>query len=370
MNTHFLPAETFPIEKVLEQKSKIEKPQIFQDILLNLPYPVLVLNSLRQIVFYNDALLQSFSELRKDKILGKRPGEVFRCEHSSMDGGCGTTVFCRTCGAAKAIAESLAGRNDIQDCKIITLNYEAYDFRVWTYPKVIDGEMFSVFTLIDISHEKRRQILERIFYHDILNTVNGVIGLLEIALTSYGDEKEHLVKTSLNFSKFLVDEINGQRIIYLAEIGELEIEPNKFSVKNLINEIISLYETHTFFRGIDLQVNIQNDFTLLTDKTLLRRIIVNLLKNAIEASKPNSVVKISAVKMDGLSIIKVYNQAVIPEEIKLQIFKRSFSTKGKGRGLGTFSIKLLTEKFLKGKVSFISEKDFGTEFTVEIPDLS
>jgi len=169
MNTHFLPAETFPIENVLEQKSKIEKPQIFQDILLNLPYPVLVLNSLRQIVFYNDALLQSFPELKNNEILVKRPGEVFNCLYSITNCGCGTSVFCRLCGATKAIAESLAGRNDIQDCKIITLNYEAYDFRVWTYPKVIDGEMFSVFTLIDISHEKRRQILERIFYHDILN---------------------------------------------------------------------------------------------------------------------------------------------------------------------------------------------------------
>jgi sensor histidine kinase regulating citrate/malate metabolism len=60
----------------------------------------------------------------------------------------------------------------------------------------------------------------------------------------------------------------------------------------------------------------------------------------------------------------------MPEEVKLQVFKRSFSTKGKGRGLGTYSIKLLTEKFLKGKVYFISEENFGTEFTIEIPDLT
>ena len=370
MNTHFLPAETFPIEKVLEQKSKIEKPQIFQDILLNLPYPVLVLNSLRQIVFYNDALLQSFSELRKDKILGKRPGEVFRCEHSSMNGGCGTTAFCRTCGAAKAIAASLAGRNDIQDCRITTFDDEAYDFRVWTYPKVVDGEMFSIFTLIDISHEKRRQILERVFYHDILNTANGVVGLLELALNSYGDEQEDFIRTSLNFSKILVEEINSQRIIYLAEIGELEIDATQFSIRDLINEIISLYKTQTFIKDIDLQVKIQIDFNLLTDKTILRRVIVNLLKNAIEASKPNSVVKISAERQGEFSVIKVYNQTSMPEEVKLQVFKRSFSTKGKGRGLGTYSIKLLTEKFLKGKVYFISEENFGTEFTVEIPNLT
>ena len=218
--------------------------------------------------------------------------------------------------------------------------------------------------------KREDKFLKEFFITIFSITVNGVIGLLEIALTSYGDEKEHLVKTSLNFSKILVEEINSQRIIYLAEIGELEIDPTQFSIRDLINEIISLYKTQTFIKDIDLHVKIQSDFNLLTDKTILRRVIINLLKNAIEASKPNSVVKISAERQGEFSVIKVYNQTSMPEEVKLQVFKRSFSTKGKGRGLGTYSIKLLTEKFLKGKVYFISEENFGTEFTVEIPNLT
>ncbi|MGB9665224.1 MAG: sensor histidine kinase [Ignavibacteria bacterium] len=368
MATQYLPSETFSIEKVLEQRSKIAKPEFFQEIIINLPYPILVLNSLRQIVFYNNALIESYPDIRNKEILGNRPGDVFKCENSKLGDGCGTTVFCRTCGAAKAIAASLAGREDIQECRISTIDNEAYDFRVWTYPKVIDGEMFSIFTLIDISHEKRREILERIFYHDILNTANGIIGLLELSQSPDDENKEQLIQTALNFSKILVDEINSQRLITLAESGELEIEITRFSIVKLLNEIISLYQTHSSFKDISLQTQVSNDFEIVSDKTILRRVIVNLIKNAIEASFSGSIIKISSYRSNSLNFIKVHNQAVMPEEVKLQIFKRSFSTKGKGRGLGTYSIKLLTEKFLKGKVSFISEKGFGTEFTVEIPD--
>ena len=48
------------------------------------------------------------------------------------------------------------------------------------------------------------------------------------------------------------------------------------------------------------------------------------------------------------------------------MFQRSFSTKGAGRGLGTYSIKLLGEKYLNGKVGFISEQGRGTIFSVEL----
>ena len=51
----------------------------------------------------------------------------------------------------------------------------------------------------------------------------------------------------------------------------------------------------------------------------------------------------------------------------MQIFKRSFSTKGKGRGLGTYSVRLLAENYLKGKAGFISNEKEGTIFFVDLP---
>jgi signal transduction histidine kinase len=55
------------------------------------------------------------------------------------------------------------------------------------------------------------------------------------------------------------------------------------------------------------------------------------------------------------------------EAVRLQIFNRSFSTKGPGRGLGTYSVKLLTEQYLGGKVGFTTDPKQGTTFQVTIP---
>ncbi len=64
---------------------------------------------------------------------------------------------------------------------------------------------------------------------------------------------------------------------------------------------------------------------------------------------------------------EVHNPAYMPRDIQLQVFQRSFSTKGEGRGLGTYSIKLLTERYLCGTVSFKSSPEEGTVFRVEYP---
>ena len=53
--------------------------------------------------------------------------------------------------------------------------------------------------------------------------------------------------------------------------------------------------------------------------------------------------------------------------IRLQIFQRSFSTKGAGRGLGTYSVKLLSERYLKGAVGFRSTHAEGTRFFARYP---
>ena len=56
----------------------------------------------------------------------------------------------------------------------------------------------------------------------------------------------------------------------------------------------------------------------------------------------------------------------MPEDAQKQLFQRSFSTKDSGRGIGTYSIRLITENYLKGKVSFISNETKGTVFSIEL----
>jgi hypothetical protein len=64
----------------------------------------------------------------------------------------------------------------------------------------------------------------------------------------------------------------------------------------------------------------------------------------------------------------VNNPTVMPEQVRLQIFQRSFSTKGEpGRGIGTYSIKLFGETYLGGRVSFRSQEPEGTTFTITVP---
>ena len=61
-----------------------------------------------------------------------------------------------------------------------------------------------------------------------------------------------------------------------------------------------------------------------------------------------------------MAVFRVNNPGVIPANIRTQIFQRSFSTKGHGRGLGTYSMKLFGENYLNGKVYFQSNEKQGT----------
>ncbi len=92
-----------------------------------------------------------------------------------------------------------------------------------------------------------------------------------------------------------------------------------------------------------------------------------MVKNAIEASSAGEVITASCRLADSTVTFSVHNPATIPQEVQLQLFKRSFSTKGAGRGLGTYSMLLLTEKYLKGRVWFTSADGEGTTFFVSVP---
>jgi signal transduction histidine kinase len=70
----------------------------------------------------------------------------------------------------------------------------------------------------------------------------------------------------------------------------------------------------------------------------------------------------------GAPTFSVHNPGTITADVAARIFQRSFSTKSEpGHGLGTYTMHLLAEQYLGGKVAFTSTPDAGTVFTLRLP---
>jgi len=369
MKTFFADPERASLSDLSNQEREVQKEFLLNNALNSLPVYVLILNKNRQIIFANSSFRQNLTQEELAHLTGQRPGEILNCVHSDeLEGGCGTTKFCSKCGAVNAILKSQRFESGIEECRITQKNGNALDLLVWANPIEINSEFYTIFAVTDISNQKRRKALERIFFHDILNTAGSVKGFLNLLKNAEPDEVNELLDLMSISVQNLIEEINAQRTLSLAENEELTLNRQTFSTADLLSEIINSFEGMEIAKDKEISIcDSSENVTMQSDKTIMRRIVTNLIKNAFEASKRGQKIEVSAKLVGEVVKFDVHNQNFIPEDIQLQLFQRSFSTKGLGRGLGTYSVKLLSEKYLKGKVYFISNKQEGTTFTVEIP---
>lgn len=368
--TAFAPSERADRATLDLQANYFGNRLLLQRFLDAVPNICLVANQQRQIIFCNHALLDFLGVTNVDEILGQRPGEVLNCIHAfESEGGCGTTEFCSTCGAVQALLISLDGKEAVKECRVVQRDNSALDLRVWATPVEMGGEIFSFFVVTDISHEKRRRALERIFFHDILNTAGVLQGVSDLLDESPPDELPELTKILQGRSRTLIEEIKSQRQLIAAENNELSVLPVPINSIVMLYEVTESYKAHPVAKDRRLQIAPDAQEIIFTsDEIILRRVLENMVKNALEASKPGQNVTAGCRQLDDQIIeFWVNNPTVMPRHVQLQVFQRSFSTKGNGRGLGTYSIKLLTERYLQGKVSFSSDEESGTTFRVKYP---
>ncbi len=333
------------------------------------PVLMLVLNAQRQIVYANEAALHLLKLERIDQLCGQRPGEALGCVHArECATGCGTTAHCRTCGAVLAILAAQRGQTDVRDCQIAKEDHEALDLRVWTTPMEFNGERYTVFYALDVADEKRRRALERVFFHDILNAASGLRGLSELVAGVQPGEAAKFTAMIRELAEKLIEDIQAQRDLANAENHEYVIKPVAWRTGAALDEVAGMYRGLAGTHGVELRVEPgRADAAFTADKVLVRRVLGNLVKNALEASRPGDAVRMDCGAGEGRVEFTVHNPAVMPGEVKLQMFHRSFSTKGSGRGLGTYSIRLFTESYLGGRVSFESAEGSGTTFRVSLP---
>jgi hypothetical protein len=169
-------------------------------------------------------------------------------------------------------------------------------------------------------------------------------------------------------SRRLIEEILYQRDLLAAERGKFEPRVEKIDLATVLREVRELYAEHPVARNKSLESGVESACTIRSDETILRRVLGNLVKNALEATPEGGTVRTSCRDQGERVVIEVNNPGVMPREVQLQIFQRSFSTKAdRGRGIGTYSVKLFVERYLKGTVGFVSAEPAGTTFSVTLP---
>jgi signal transduction histidine kinase len=330
---------------------------------------IMVLDDERRLVYCTREVLDLVRAGGIEEVWGRRPGDFLQCVNA-REGGCGTGPSCCDCGALLGIRSGLDGLSAETQCSL-TLRVEdrlqARDFNVRATPLSIDGRGFVALSLQDCSHEKRCRALEQVFLHDILNTVGAVKGILHFLHSDLSGEHRELLDTILPYFDLCVDEIAAQQKLLAAENNELQLAVERFSLGQVLQGLANIYSQHALGRNRTIVVDMLSDTDeVISDRTIVHRVCMNLLKNALEATPEGGAVRLSGNVADGFFEIDVRNPGIMSDDVRRQLFRRSFSTKGAGRGLGVYSVHLLCTNYLRGRVWFDSGED-GTVFHVRIP---
>ena len=205
--------------------------------------------------------------------------------------------------------------------------------------------------------------------HDIRNPLQVIVSDIYLAkseLDSIQDVelKQRLKKNleGIDESVFYINKIVQDLQDFGKPIMPTEQETDLETLcQEVLNEIMI---PKNVVASCEIQKNIKK---MISDPTLLKRIITNLVINAVQAMPQGGKLEVKAVQKAGDTIITVQDTGVgIAEGLKSKLFNPLVTTKAKGQGFGLAAVKRLTEA-LGGAVTFESQVGKGTEFIIRLP---
>jgi signal transduction histidine kinase len=205
--------------------------------------------------------------------------------------------------------------------------------------------------------------------HDIRNPLQSIIGEIyladsELATLPDSEEKSNL-KESLKTIKQSIEYIN-KIVVDLQDFAKpLSPCDEETDIEQMIKELLT--KNHTP-ESIQTEAHIENDARIVrADSAFMKRILGNLISNAVQAMPNGGKLIVNAKNENGLITIRIEDTGVgISEDVKDKLFTPLFTTKSKGQGFGLAVVKRLTEA-MDGTVTFESEGGKGTQFTVRLP---
>ena len=205
--------------------------------------------------------------------------------------------------------------------------------------------------------------------HDIRNPLQSIIGEVYLAdseLATLPDSEEKAnIKESLELIKQNIEYIN--KIVLDLQDFAKPLNPcdEETNIEQMVQELLA---KNGIPENIQTEARVETDARIVrADSAFMRRILGNLVSNAVQAMPKGGKLVVQAHKERNDVVIDVIDSGIgIQEDARDKLFIPLFTTKSKGQGFGLAVVKRLTEA-LGGTVTFESEEGKGTKFAIRLP---
>ncbi len=352
----------------ITEKKRIENELRKLTIAMEQSYNAIVMTDKTGIINYVNAAFERVTGYNKNEFIGRNLNFIKSGYHGPE--------FYKELW--KCISSGKVWQGEIQNKKKDGSLY--WEKMVITPVKNQEGEIINYIGVKeDISKQKRleefKANIEKIMRHDLKAPLTAIMGFPQVMMSDENLELEQreMLKIIYEKSSEMLNRINSSMCLCRIEEGAFElnaIEIDAFKALKKIEYDMGLYskkfdvslELH--FEGI-VSNEESKTFTIMGDETLFNSILVNLTKNAIEASPEKGLVTIKAAAGENL-VITIHNQGVIAECVR-KIFFEKYTTHGKsyGTGLGAYGAKMMAEA-MGASIGFTTDETAGTTIFLKL----
>ncbi len=211
--------------------------------------------------------------------------------------------------------------------------------------------------------------------HDLRGPLQSLLTLLDmfdneyITVEQFKNQLPNLngkISNTFNMTENLLDWTKSQ-------LKGIKPNEEKIDLAETIHNVVQLFDENISAKKIKVNIHFSKNFTIISDREMLKTILRNLIHNAIKFSFENGALDISIESNDENVEILIYDQGQGMKEEIVQAFNEnkeivsSLGTSGeKGSGLG-LSITREFIDILNGEVHLSSQLDKGSTFTITLP---
>lgn len=239
-------------------------------------------------------------------------------------------------------------------------------------PCTLRGEKMTIYTVSDMRRQLQAAEVEswekltRVLTHEIMNSLTPVTSIAETlcsesyGLSLSGEEVRQQMEVILSGSRALMEFVRNFRKFTILP----EPKPQVFYIRPFLQKMISLAKATEGSGQVEFTLSVfPPDAMAYADENMLSRVILNILKNAVEASSSMITVEADIRDDESVEITLANNGDVIPEEIASKIFTPFFTTKSGGSGIGLSLSRRIIDR-LGGTLSLTTRPH--TRFTIRL----